>query len=87
VESDTECDAATIRANHPIPPQCKLFYFEVDIVDKGKTGYVRLFIYSMLLKFTYNCFDFIFQREIGVGFCTKSFDLNRFPGNCHFYCY
>ncbi|KAF0557523.1 SPRY-domain-containing protein [Gigaspora margarita] len=25
-----------IRANHPIPPQCKLFYFEVDIIDEGK---------------------------------------------------
>ncbi|RIB10537.1 concanavalin A-like lectin/glucanase domain-containing protein [Gigaspora rosea] len=25
-----------IRANHPIPPQCKLFYFEVDIIDGGK---------------------------------------------------
>ncbi|RIB06523.1 concanavalin A-like lectin/glucanase domain-containing protein, partial [Gigaspora rosea] len=24
------------RANHPIPPQCKLFYFEVDIIDEGK---------------------------------------------------
>ncbi|RIB27872.1 concanavalin A-like lectin/glucanase domain-containing protein [Gigaspora rosea] len=24
-----------IRANHPIPPQCKSFYFEVDIIDKG----------------------------------------------------
>ncbi|RIB12236.1 concanavalin A-like lectin/glucanase domain-containing protein, partial [Gigaspora rosea] len=23
------------RANHPIPPQCKLFYFEVDIIDGG----------------------------------------------------
>jgi hypothetical protein len=50
VESDTECDAATIRANHPIPPQCKMFYFEVDIVDKGKTGYVRLFIYKIIVN-------------------------------------
>ncbi|RIB29909.1 concanavalin A-like lectin/glucanase domain-containing protein [Gigaspora rosea] len=23
-----------IRANHPIPPQCKLFYFEIDIIDE-----------------------------------------------------
>ncbi|RIB21502.1 hypothetical protein C2G38_2176412 [Gigaspora rosea] len=25
-----------IRANHPIPSQCNLFYFEVDIIDEGK---------------------------------------------------
>jgi hypothetical protein len=33
-------DVATIRANHPIPPKCSLFYFEVDIIDKGDSGYV-----------------------------------------------
>ncbi|RIB29913.1 concanavalin A-like lectin/glucanase domain-containing protein, partial [Gigaspora rosea] len=29
-------EVGAIRANHPIPPQCKLFYFEVDIIDEGK---------------------------------------------------
>ena len=33
-------DAAAIRANYPIPSQCKLFYFEIEIIDKGKNGYV-----------------------------------------------
>ena len=28
--------AAAIRANYPIPLQCKLFYFESDIIDEGK---------------------------------------------------
>ena len=32
--------AAAIRANHPISQQCGLFYFEINIVDKGKNGYV-----------------------------------------------
>ncbi|GES88226.1 ran-binding proteins 9/10 homolog isoform X2 [Rhizophagus clarus] len=31
-----ENHAAIIRTNHPIPPQCRMFYFEVDIVDEGK---------------------------------------------------
>ncbi|RIB10102.1 concanavalin A-like lectin/glucanase domain-containing protein [Gigaspora rosea] len=44
--------AGAIRANHPIPPQCKLFYFEVDIIDDGKS------------------------KNIVIGFCEKSFDLN-----------
>ncbi|RIB07246.1 concanavalin A-like lectin/glucanase domain-containing protein [Gigaspora rosea] len=29
-------DVGAIRANYPIPPQCKLFYFEVEIIDEGK---------------------------------------------------
>ena len=38
--SDDGENAAAIRANYPIPSQCKLFYFEVEIIDKGKNGYV-----------------------------------------------
>ncbi|CAG8602292.1 4487_t:CDS:2, partial [Acaulospora morrowiae] len=48
--------AAAIRANHPILPQCGLFYFEIDIINKGQTGI------------------------IGIGFCTKTVDLNVMPG-------
>src|ERR1044072_298455 len=35
---------AAIRANHPISPQCGLFYFEINIIDKRKNGYVVQFI-------------------------------------------
>ena len=35
-----ENEDAAIRANNPIPEQCSLFYFEVDIIDKGNNGYV-----------------------------------------------
>ncbi|RIB04384.1 hypothetical protein C2G38_2222521 [Gigaspora rosea] len=31
-----------IRANHPIPPQCKLFYFEVGIIGDGKNKWIRI---------------------------------------------
>ncbi|CAI2197972.1 16751_t:CDS:2, partial [Funneliformis geosporum] len=31
-------NCAAIRANFPIPEQCGLFYFEVDIIDKGENG-------------------------------------------------
>ncbi|RIB00394.1 hypothetical protein C2G38_2304712, partial [Gigaspora rosea] len=30
------------RANYPIPPQCKLFYFEVDIIDEGKNKLIEI---------------------------------------------
>ncbi|RIB01954.1 concanavalin A-like lectin/glucanase domain-containing protein [Gigaspora rosea] len=33
-------EGGAIRTNHPIPPQCKLFYFEVDIIDEGKNKWI-----------------------------------------------
>ncbi|RKO86445.1 concanavalin A-like lectin/glucanase domain-containing protein, partial [Blyttiomyces helicus] len=35
-------DAAAVRANHPIPPQCGLFYYEVTVVSKGRDGYIGI---------------------------------------------
>ncbi|CAI2177082.1 2127_t:CDS:2, partial [Funneliformis geosporum] len=37
---DENC--AAIRANFPIPEQCGLFYFEVDIIDKGENGEIGI---------------------------------------------
>ena len=35
-----EKEAAAARANHPIPPACGIYYYEVTILDKGYKGYV-----------------------------------------------
>lgn len=35
-------EAAAVRADHPMPPQCGLYYFEVTILAKPKEGYVFL---------------------------------------------
>ncbi|RIB23657.1 concanavalin A-like lectin/glucanase domain-containing protein [Gigaspora rosea] len=32
--------AAIIRANHPIPSQCGIFYFEIKVINKGKNGMI-----------------------------------------------
>src|SRR5204863_9107941 len=86
VESDAKCVSAAIRANHPIPSQCRLFYFEVEIIDKGKTVYVRFI--NFLLQIESNSLIFyLFKRKIGVGFCTKTADLNNLPGKYIFYFY
>ncbi|CAG8628009.1 4657_t:CDS:2 [Paraglomus brasilianum] len=37
-----DSDAAAIRANFPMPPQCGLFYFEVDIISKGREGFIGI---------------------------------------------
>ncbi|KAI9103242.1 concanavalin A-like lectin/glucanase domain-containing protein [Phlyctochytrium arcticum] len=34
--------AAAVRSNHPIPPQCGLFYYEVSIISKGRDGYIGI---------------------------------------------
>ncbi|KXJ22092.1 ran-binding protein 9 [Exaiptasia diaphana] len=38
----THKDAASVRATHPIPPACGLYYFEVRIVSKGRDGYMGI---------------------------------------------
>ncbi|KAF0496902.1 SPRY-domain-containing protein [Gigaspora margarita] len=35
-------ETGVIRTNHPIPPHCKLFYFEVDIIDEGKNKIIGI---------------------------------------------
>jgi hypothetical protein len=38
----TDQDAASIRANVPIPPEMGVFYYEVKIVNKGKEGFIGI---------------------------------------------
>uniref|UniRef100_A0A8C2JMG0 RAN binding protein 10 n=1 Tax=Cyprinus carpio TaxID=7962 RepID=A0A8C2JMG0_CYPCA len=35
-------DAASVRAIHPIPAACGIYYFEVKIVSKGRDGYMGI---------------------------------------------
>ncbi|KAF0441704.1 SPRY-domain-containing protein [Gigaspora margarita] len=34
--------AGAVRANYPISPQCKLFYFEVDIINEGENKQIGI---------------------------------------------
>ena len=36
----THKDASSVRATHPIPASCGIFYFEVRIISKGRDGYM-----------------------------------------------
>ncbi len=38
----THLDAGSIRATHPIPQSCGLYYFEVLILDKGCDNYIGI---------------------------------------------
>ncbi|RIB09735.1 hypothetical protein C2G38_247696 [Gigaspora rosea] len=35
---------------HPIPPQCKLFYFEVDIIDEGKNKAIGIGFWEKMIN-------------------------------------
>ncbi|XP_065827758.1 ran-binding protein 9-like isoform X2 [Oscarella lobularis] len=37
-----EKDAASVRANRPIPSACGIYYFEVTVVSKGRDGYIGI---------------------------------------------
>lgn len=35
-------DAAAVRATHPVPHGCLLYYFEIKIISKGRDGYMGI---------------------------------------------
>ncbi|CAG0892009.1 unnamed protein product [Cyprideis torosa] len=35
-------DAASVRACHPIPAACGVYYFEVKVISKGRDGYIAI---------------------------------------------
>lgn len=37
-------EAAAVRADNPMPPQCGIYYFEITILSKPKEGYVQIIL-------------------------------------------
>lgn len=35
-------DAAAVRTDHPVPVHCPLYYFEVEIANKGRDGFIGI---------------------------------------------
>ena len=35
-------EAAAARANYAVPPACGIYYYEVEILQKGSKGYVSV---------------------------------------------
>jgi hypothetical protein len=63
----TDSDAASVRADHPIPSSCGIYYYEVTIISRGNQGYSPVLFW-------------LTNRFIGLGFCRASVTLNRLPG-------
>jgi Ran-binding protein 9/10 len=66
-EATTDSAAASVRTNHPIPPSCGIYYFEIEILSKGVHGHG-------------SWLDSLIASYIGIGFCLPSVNLNRLPG-------
>jgi hypothetical protein len=73
----THKDAASVRATHPIPSACGLYYFEVKIVSKGRDGYVLFTLIIKVLSFT---IPLCFCRYMGIGLSAQGVNMNRLPG-------
>ncbi|KAL7276432.1 hypothetical protein RUND412_000571 [Rhizina undulata] len=41
-QKGSDNDAAAVRADKPMPPQCGLFYYEITVVSKGKEGLIGI---------------------------------------------
>ncbi|KAF8338141.1 uncharacterized protein EI90DRAFT_3151929 [Cantharellus anzutake] len=42
VTATADKDAAAIRANHPMPRACGIYYYEVEIISKGHKGHIGI---------------------------------------------
>jgi Ran-binding protein 9/10 len=40
VPKPNDSEAAAVRADHPMPRECGIYYYEVTVVSKSKDGYV-----------------------------------------------
>ncbi len=35
-----EKDAANVRSDAPVPPECPVYYWEVEILSQGREGFI-----------------------------------------------
>jgi hypothetical protein len=40
--SNSERDSAAARTNHPIPPACGIYYYEVEVIQRGVKGFISV---------------------------------------------
>jgi hypothetical protein len=73
-ERDRDHEAYAIRADHPMPPQCGIYYFEVTIISRKREEY------GTPNNVSGQGSDTIYRSSIGIGFSSKTVPLSRLPG-------
>lgn len=74
--ADRDHEACSIRADHPMPPQCGIYYFEVTIISRKREEYAVPRCVMILIQ-TANS---QYRSSIGIGFSGKNVVLTRLPG-------
>ncbi|XP_063852377.1 ran-binding protein 9-like [Scylla paramamosain] len=68
-------DAASVRATHPIPAACGLYYYEVKIVSKGRDGYMGIGLSSQGVNMNrlpgWDKNSFGYHGDDGHSFCSS----------------
>lgn len=71
--ADRDHEAYAVRADHVMPPQCGIYYFEVTILTRKREEYVVIFSDRFAVLTWY-------RSSIGIGFSSKNVPLSRLPG-------
>uniref|UniRef100_UPI00358FCA50 ran-binding protein 9-like n=2 Tax=Myxine glutinosa TaxID=7769 RepID=UPI00358FCA50 len=71
----TPKDAASVRATHPIPAACGIYYFEVKIVSKGRDGYMGIGLSAQGVNMNrlpgWDKFSYGYHGDDGHSFCSS----------------
>ena len=66
-KTGTHDEAAAVRADHPMPRRCGIYYYEVTVMSKGKEGLVLSFFAFLKLLF----FSDYFQLVVFMARCKR----------------
>lgn len=67
-------EGAAVRADHPMPRECGIYYFEITVLSKGKDRYCSSLLLSLPVAAD-QC-----NSQIAVGFSGPKVVMHRLPG-------
>lgn len=70
-------EAAAVRADWHMPPQCGIYYYEATIMSKTKDGYVQAIVLPVGILVLLLISS---SRMIAIGFSTNKASVERLPG-------
>ncbi|KAK7483031.1 hypothetical protein BaRGS_00025694 [Batillaria attramentaria] len=76
-------DAASVRATHPIPAACGIYYFEVKIISKGRDGYMGIGLSAQGVNMNrlpgWDKFSYGYHGDDGNSFCSSGTGVTYGP--------
>ncbi|GAA5941566.1 uncharacterized protein JCM15063_001623 [Sporobolomyces koalae] len=68
-------DAAAVRANRPVPPETGVYYFEVEILNKGVSGYIGIGLSHRSVSLSrlpgWESLSYGYHADDGRAFCSQ----------------